>query len=106
MLPQLDAPDTVVAGASFSVKVQTFGDGCTSQGDTQLAITGHTAEIRPFDKFTTYLPNNYACPDILAVYAHTVAVHLDQPGTATLHAIGRVSPGDSSTTIERTIVVR
>lgn len=104
--PLLDAPDTVAAGVPFTVSVRTYGGGCIDEGDTQVGIDGQTVEIRPFDVFPTDLPDNYACPSILRFYSHIASVRLDRAGVATLRAIGRVSPGDSTTTIERTLVVR
>jgi len=102
----LVAPDTVTAGTPFDVSVRTFGGGCVDQGDTEVAVVGRVVELRPFDIFTTHLPQGYACPAILALYTHTVSLRIDQAGTATLRAIGRASPGDTAATIERTLFVR
>lgn len=104
--PQLDAPDTIDAGVSFTVTVRTFGGGCIDQGDTEVSVAGQTAELRPFDIFTTHLPRNYACPDILFHYSHTASVRFTESGVAVVRVVGRVAPGDSATTLERTVVVR
>ena len=102
----IDTPDAVNAATPFTVTVRTFGGGCIDQGDTQSSIVGSTVEVRPFDIFATNLPSNYACPDILRYYAHSVSIRLDQRGSATIRVIGRVAPGDTITTFERAIVVR
>jgi hypothetical protein len=102
----LEAPDTVIAGTPFFVRVRTYGGGCIDQGDTETAINEHLIEIRPFDIFTTHLPRGYACTDILAFYTHTVSLRIATSGTWTVRAIGRAGPGDNPETAEGTVVVR
>jgi hypothetical protein len=102
----LETPDTVIAGTPFFVRVRTYGGGCIDQGDTETAIEEHLIEIRPFDVFTTHLPRGWACPDILALYTHTVSLRIAVSGTWTLRAIGRAGPGDNPESAERSIVVR
>lgn len=102
----LVAPDTVTAGTPFDVSVRTFGGGCVDPGDTEVAVVGRVVELRPFDIFTTHLPQGFVCPANLAVYTHTVSVRIDQSGTATLRAIGRADPGDTAATVERVVFVR
>jgi hypothetical protein len=104
--PLLDAPDTVAAGVPFTVTVRTYGGGCIDRGDTEVGVAGQTVEVRPFDVFQTDLPDNYYCPSVLVFYTHTASVRLDHSAVVTLRAIGRVMPGDSTTAIERSVVVR
>lgn len=103
---RIDAPDTVAAGVPFSVTVPSFGDGCIARGDTQVEIGDMVVQLRPFDIFTTSMPKNDACTRRLALYDHTASVRLDKPGVAIIRAIGRVDPGDSTTTLERQVIVR
>ena len=102
----LQAPDTVTAGTSFSVSVRTFGGGCIDLGDTETAIGDYVIEIKPFDIFTTHLPDGWACTDELAVYTHSVSLRIDAAGTWALRAIGRSGPAGASEIAERIVIVR
>ena len=102
----VEAPDTVSAGAPFTVTVHTFGGGCIGPGDTVAEVQGSVVTVRPFDVVTTHLPANQVCTAAMYVYAHDVTVRVSQPGAALIRVIGRVDPGDSVTMIERPVVVR
>ena len=58
--PLLQTPDTVTARIPFVVTVRTIGGGCIDPGDTQVTVLGSVIEVRPFDVFTTHLPQR--CP--------------------------------------------
>jgi hypothetical protein len=104
--PLLQAPDTVPVGTAFPVAVRTFGGGCVDQGDTETAIGDHIIEIRPFDIFTTHLPDGWACTDELRLYTHSASVRLDAAGTWTVRAIGRSGADGTPATAERSVIAR
>jgi hypothetical protein len=104
--PVLQTPDTVTVRTPFVVTVRTIGGGCVDPGDTQATVLGNVVEVRPFDVFTTHLPQGWACPDNLLFYTHTVSVRIDEAGAATVRVFGRAGPGDTLAIAERTVIVR
>ncbi len=110
--PALAAPDTVVAGRPFTATATTAGGGCFRQGDTELAVSGQTAEIRPFDFYFDPGPRG-ACTADFAYYPHAATITFMQPGPATVRAVGtRGRPGfggptaeTARVTVEKAVVV-
>ena len=98
----VQAPDTVDAGASFTVSVRTWGGGCVSEGPTRVSRDGSTVRVEPID--IEVLAE--VCTSELASFMHTGEVTLESPGEATLQIVGRRLPADEITTLERTVVVR
>lgn len=85
--PVTDLPATVQAGAPFTVRIVTYGDGCYQQGPTQVDQQGLRATVTPYD----YVPSNLAsvaCPAVLRSFEHTAALQFDQPGTAEVLVAG------------------
>lgn len=74
------APASVVAGEPFDVTVRSFGGGCVSFGETRASVSQRIAEIRPYDQEVTHAPRNYACPDILVSFSHTVTLVFNERG--------------------------
>jgi hypothetical protein len=100
------APETASVSTPFDITVRTYGDGCIDEGDTEVSVSGLTADIRPFDHFVTYLPARYACPDILHFYTHRAAIQFDQAGIATITVHGRIRPGDGAIAVQRSVHVQ
>jgi hypothetical protein len=98
----IDVPDTVSAGASFTVSVRTYGGGCVRQGETELVIRELSAEIRPYDIHT----GANVCTDILKFLNHQTAVQFNRTGRAEVRIIGRREPEDTAVVITRTVEVR
>ena len=99
-------PNVVTRGVDFEVAVRTFGGGCIGQGDTEVAVTGRTAEVRPFDLFVTQLPQNAACTMELRYYLHRATVRFNESGVAKVRIRGRAHPGNDVVVIEEAVVVR
>jgi hypothetical protein len=102
----VQTPETVSVSSPFDITVRTYGGGCIDQGDTGVTVHGLSADLRPYDHFVTYLPPRHACPDILHLYVHRATLRFDEPGTATVTVHGRVRPGDSTITIQRSVRVQ
>lgn len=101
---QITIPATVIVGTNFTVVVTTYGGDCVLQGDTQVAVNGRVAEIRPFDVFQTNA-ESAACTRNLVLYAHPATVTFLEQGSATIRIFGRKDPGKVDITVERTIQV-
>lgn len=102
----VEIPSHVTSGVDFDISVRTFGGGCIAQGDTEISISGRSAEVRPYDVFVTRLPANMACTDDLRFYLHRARLRFAEPGLATVRIRGRERPGDRVVVVEQTVVVR
>lgn len=100
---RIDLPETVAVASAFTVSIQSYGGGCTSQGDTDVQVEGLLATIRPFDLEPS--DPEVICPAILRVFEHVATIQFDQPGTATVRVLGRREPGDEPLSIDRTVLV-
>lgn len=101
---EITVPATAEAGVPFTVRVATWGGGCTAKDDTEVTVSGSTANVRPYD--VTATGRNAVCPDILRTLTHETTVRFDKPGTATVRVHGRVEPGSRTIVIKRTVAVQ
>lgn len=102
---QITIPATATAGTAFSVVVTTYGGDCVLQGDTEIAVNGLLAEVRPFDVFQMDA-SSVGCNRNLILYAHTASVTFTQQGSATVRIYGRRDPGKVDITVDRSVEVR
>ena len=86
---QILAPFEAEPDVPFSVRVRTFGGGCTEKGVTRSEINDLIGELRPFDVTS----DAQACPDILRTFTHEATFRFDRPGLATIRIHGRAEPG-------------
>ena len=77
--PPPEVPETATAGVPIEMTIWTMETGCYSIGETEVVVTGRTAEVTPFDYVTT---GDYACTDHLAFFEHKATVVFQEPGTA------------------------
>jgi hypothetical protein len=98
IVPQLARPDV-----PFTVRVTTFGGGCTSMGVTRTEVNDLIGELRPFDK--TVSGRNVNCPDVLRKYTHEATFTFEREGFATIRVHGRSEPGEKSLTLIRRVWV-
>lgn len=101
---EVTVPATARAGAPFTIRVVTWGGGCTSAGDTEATVSGAAADVSPYDLRVD--DPGVACPDILRSLAHEAALRFDTPGTATVRVHGRREPGTDVVTVTRTVTVQ
>jgi hypothetical protein len=97
-------PDSARVGVPFTVQVRSFGDGCTEQGQTGIAVSGRRVDVRPLVREPG--PASQAvCPAILLTFTHSASVTISESGTATIVVHGRSEPGASSVSVTRTLRV-
>jgi hypothetical protein len=102
----VEIPKVVSRGVDFEVAVRTFGGGCMGQGDTEVSISGRSAEVRPYDLFPTRLPPNTACTADLRYYLHRATLRFSEAGLAMVRVRGRAHPGDRVVLILQRVIVR
>jgi hypothetical protein len=101
---EVTVPATAHAGEPFTVHVVTWGGGCTAKSDTDVSVSGRTADVRPYD--VTVSDPAVVCPEILRSLPHDVTVRFDTPGTATVRVHGRRAPGSATVVLTRTVDVQ
>ena len=83
------APDSAARGESITVTIRTFGGGCTRKiARTRVGVRGLLAEIRPYNETMRGCAPN----DDLLYLDHRVTLAFDEPGVATIRAIGERRP--------------
>ena len=101
---KITLPAAATVGTAFEVVVTTYGGDCVLQGDTQVGVSGHVAEVRPFDVFQADASSD-ACNRNLVLFTHTASVTFLEQGSAVVRVLGRRDPGKVDITVERTIQV-
>jgi hypothetical protein len=97
-------PDSARVGVPFLVHTRSFGDGCTQQDQTGIAVVGRRVDVRPLVREPG--PASQAvCAAILLTFTHSAPVTLTELGTATIVVHGRSEPGASSVSVTRTVRV-
>lgn len=78
---QLNDPTITVIpdGRTVAVSVTTYGGGCESQGETEVAVNGLSAVITPYDYTST---STGACTDILRSFVHSTSIQFGTAGSA------------------------
>src|SRR3989449_5296677 len=98
----IDAPDTVLAGARFTVTISTFGStGCIRPDQSQVQLEGSVANITPYDGVWS---NNPPCPPGWQAYPRTVQLRFDMAGTGRSQLHGRGFERDPR--LQRTSIFR
>jgi hypothetical protein len=102
-LPEtLQLPDTVTAGTTFTVVVETYGSSsCTRADGARVEVDGLVAEITPYDRVLL----EGICTDDLAPFPRAVDVRFDEAGEALVRLVGRTIFGDRAE-IEGSPIVR
>jgi hypothetical protein len=98
----IDVPESVQRGTSFTIRVRTYGDGCTSKARTDVKVEGRRVTVEPMNTEI----RGVACTQILLSIEHTATVTFDSPGPVQVVVRGRRQPGDDVVTFERTVQVR
>ena len=104
----LEMPDTVARGVPFTVRVQTFGGGCTREAArTEAKPVPTGVEIRPYNRTST----GTHCLTVLLYLYHTSTLSLNTSGSATVAVVGAQrgvssSPQTEPARLEHTIFVR
>jgi hypothetical protein len=101
--PRVELPQSVRVGERFTVRVTTYGDGCSSKGSTQVNVTGPEVQVSPYDFYR--ITEGEGCTRELRMHVHEASVWLEEPGAATITVHGRRLPDDETVTVTRTLTV-
>jgi hypothetical protein len=96
----VDAPDTVGVGQSFTVTVTTTGpNGCWRKDHTEVSVDGLEATITPYDFDEREADPHRACHNAVVYPEHIVELRFDAAGTAVLRVLGREGTGRDVTVV-------
>ena len=103
----IEAPDTVFAGQSFVVKVNTIGpSGCRQADAVDLTRSGPAIQLTPWDRHS----GAGVCTTVASYLSHTAILTIEHAGAWTIRASGRRVRGENeaevAVTAERTVYVR
>ena len=94
-------PDTVQVDRAFGAVVTTFGSStCTRPNGATVTVTGHTAEIVPYDSVPAP-DSQMVCTDDLRAFPRTVTLRFRASGVWTVRVIGR-----DDVSVTRTVIVQ
>jgi len=99
------ASDTVSHGTAFSVRIKTFGGGCTrTAAYVDVVVTGMVAEIRPYN--LTRMWRNAMCTSDLIFVFHEAEIRFASAGVATIRVIGEQRGGSTGSANGPAVLVR
>ncbi len=94
-------PDTVQVDRAFGAVVTTFGSStCTRPNGATVTVTGHTAEIVPYDSVPAP-DSQMLCTDDLRAFPRTVTLRFRASGVWTVRLLGR-----DDVSVNRTVIVQ
>ena len=103
--PHIIMPDTAPASA-VSVSMDTYGGGCDFGGQTEIAVTGDTITVSPFDTLRYRDAADFACTRILRTFRHDATVSVARPARYTVRFVGVAGYPETTAVYLRTVVVR
>lgn len=95
-------PDTVRRWQPLPVTFKSYGGGSISQGETDVAVRGLVAVIRPYRYEASA---SVVGTDILLIFQHVATVQFTQLGQAQVRILGERRPGNEPFEIVRTVTV-
>lgn len=100
-------PQVVIepAGRSVNVSITSYGNGCYTQGETDVVVSGLEAIVTPHD-YTA--PPGSNCTQILLTFVHRASLQFDRSGKAQIRIRGIDAGTRSSTNLigDTLVVVR
>jgi hypothetical protein len=87
------------------VRFTSFGGGCIRQDETEAAVSGLTAEVRPYRREPNELPPNTACTADLRIDQNMAELRFAEAGRAHVRIVGLAQPGDHPFVLERDLLV-
>ena len=100
---QVTLPDTAKRLQPITVTITSYGGGCISQGETDVAVSDLQAEIRPY-RYEVVGPG-VICTLELRVFEHVATLQFAKSGTATVRVLGERQPGTDAIEVDRLIAV-
>ena len=106
--PHVTVPDSADAGVPFQVTVQSYGNGCYRQGETEVELDASSATVTPYDYVDV---SGLACTDELLIFHHQASITFNEPGTPTVTVVGRETTAQAPIygeplVVQRNVVVR
>jgi len=101
----VQVPASIRVGEMMTVRFTSFGGGCILQDRTETAVSGLTAEVRPYRREPTELPPNTACTAELRLHQNVAELSFAEPGRARVRIVGLARPGDQPFVLERDLLV-
>lgn len=98
----IGAPDTVQMGVPFEISIMTYGNGCMSEGATEVRVRGLQVDVTPYDIHS----GARVCTDILNSFPHKTTVTLPTPGLARFLFHGEQTPENHRITVGRDVFVK
>ena len=96
-------PDTVSRLQPVTVAVTSYGGGCITQGETDVAVSDLLAVIRPYRYEVT--GSHAFCEDAVRLFQHVATIQFAKAGQAEVRVIGERRPGDDQIELVRTVAV-
>ena len=96
---------SIRVGEVTTVRFTSFGGGCILQDRTEAAVSGLTAEVRPYRREPRQLPPNTACTADLRIDQNVAELRFAEPGRARVRIVGLARPGDQPFILERDLLV-
>jgi hypothetical protein len=87
MTSYFQAPAMAEVDKDFEITIFTYGGGCESKGDEEVAISGNTATVKIYDRTTAGY--HVACSLFRASFDHTVTLRFTKPGKAIIKIVGQ-----------------
>jgi hypothetical protein len=95
-------PQAARVHEAVRVTVTSFGNGCTTAGQTETVVAGLVAVVRPL---SVEPPPGTVCTMELRTLTHTTVLRFSDPGEATVRVLGSEQPGDTPVVLDRRITV-
>lgn len=99
--PDIEIPDTVTGGRSFTVLVATYGNSCATPLQLEISVSGQSAVVTPLVSD----PNRQPCDDVLRKYFHAGEIVFRESGIATVTVRGSKANSTDIIEIEQQVVV-
>jgi hypothetical protein len=101
----IELPASIRVGEVATVRFTSFSGGCIRKDRTEAAVSGLTAEVRPYRREPSELPPNTACTAELRLDQNVAELRFAEPGLARVRIVGLARPGDQPFVLERDLLV-
>lgn len=98
----MEAPDTAIAGTSFTIVVSSFGStSCTEPAGVEMEVGTSIVVITPYD---IVAPEGTPCTQDFGAFPRRVDIRLVKPGEAILRLQGKNIAGETEVLDHRILV--
>ncbi|HEX6371964.1 MAG TPA: hypothetical protein VF006_23775 [Longimicrobium sp.] len=103
--PRIEIPGTARVGEAVTVRVTTYGGGCSRAAMMEIESDGAVIDLRPLDHEPPRGENVFCTRELRLLPAESI-VFFTRPGTGTVRIHGRRMPGGEAVTLTRTVTVQ